>query len=74
MTITIHSTDKIVELNGVPARVWEGTSKSGVKLHCFITRLAIDKDETRADEFEKELQICKSPTPEVEAIPLRMIL
>jgi hypothetical protein len=52
MKVTIESTSKIVELNGVPARVWEGTTDSGIKVHCFVTRIAIDKDETRM-YFEK---------------------
>jgi hypothetical protein len=72
--INIESTTKIVHLNGVPARVWEGKTESGVKIHCFITRVAIDKDEQRAEEFEKELQEQRVPSPEIEAFPMRMII
>lgn len=74
MKITIQSTTKIVHLNGVPARVWEGETESGVKVHCYITRIAIDKDEQRSDEFETELTEHAAPSPEVESIPLRMII
>ncbi len=74
MKITIESTTKITELNGVPARVWEGQTESGIKVHCYITRVAIDKDEPRADEFQNELQEQKVPSAEIEAIPLRMII
>jgi hypothetical protein len=74
MIIQIESTTKIIELNGVPARVWEGITDSGIKVHAFITRIGIDKDETRIEEFAKELLEQKTPTPEIEAIPLRMIL
>lgn len=74
MKITIESTSKIVQLNGVPARIWEGTSASGVKVHCYITRVAIDKTETRTQEFEKELQEHRVPSAEVQAIPLKLIL
>lgn len=74
MEITIASTTKIVELNGIPARVWEGQTKSGIKIHCFITRIAIDKDELRSEEFEKELNEQRTPTPEISAIPSRLIL
>jgi hypothetical protein len=74
MKITIESTTKMVELNGVPARVWEGETESGIKLHCFITRVAIDDDEPRQDEFKKELEIQREPTPEIEAYPLKLIL
>lgn len=74
MKITIESTSKIVELNGIPARVWEGQTESGVKIHCFINRVAIDKDEPRVEEFEKELQEQKVPSVEVQAIPSRLII
>lgn len=37
MKITIESSNKIVELNGVPARIWEGQIESGIKVHCFVT-------------------------------------
>ena len=74
MKITIHSTSKIVELNGVPARIWEGQTESGIKLHCYVTRIAIDKKETRVQEFEHDLQEHRAPSREIEAIPLRMIL
>ena len=74
MKITIESTTKITHLNGMPARVWEGQTESGIKIHCYITRVAIDKDEPRAEEFEKELKEQKVPSTEIKAIPLRMII
>jgi hypothetical protein len=74
MKITIESTGRVVELNGVPARIWEGETDSGIKVLCFITRIAIDKDEVRMDEFERELQETRTPTAEIQAIPLRLIL
>jgi len=30
MKLTIEHTDRIVEVNGVPARVWEGVSDTGI--------------------------------------------
>jgi hypothetical protein len=74
MKVQIESTTKIVHLNGVPARIWEGITDSGIKIHCYITRVAIDKDEKRIDEFEKELKSQIPPSAEIEAIPMRMIL
>lgn len=77
MTITITSTSKIIEINGVPARVWEGhTTDSGIKCHCFITRVAISKDESPEDQeqFKKELQETAAPSADVEVYPLRMII
>lgn len=75
MKITIKSTTKIVELNGVPARVWEGQTESGIKVHCFVTRIAIDHDELKAYEFEKELLETTPPSTKIEAYyPSKLIL
>ena len=74
MKVTIYSTSHIVDLNGVPARIWEGETESGVKVHCYITRVAIDKDEPRDEDFKRELQEHAVPSVEVQAIPLRMII
>jgi len=73
MYIEIESTEKIVELNGVPARVWEGHTKSGILVHCFITRISPQQN-TDIEEFEKELKEQKAPSPEVFAYPMRLIL
>jgi hypothetical protein len=61
-------------LTGLPARVWEGKTESGIKVHCYITRTAIDKYEPRMEEFERELLEQKPPSAEIQAMPLRMIL
>lgn len=73
MRIEIESTEKIVQLNGVPARVWEGETESGISVHCFVTRISPQTHEN-IEQFEKELQEQKAPSPEVVAYPLRMIL
>jgi hypothetical protein len=74
MKVTLESTTKMVEFNGVPARIWEGETKSGIRVCAFITRIAHGPDETRTDEFKKELEVCRAPSAEFQAIPLRMIL
>ena len=74
MKIEIQSTEKIVHLNKVPARIWEGTTDSGIKVHCYVTRIAVDKDEPNQEQFQKELQEHKPPSAEVMAIPLYMII
>lgn len=73
MTMTITSTSKVVTLDGVQCRVWEGSTERGVKVHCFIPRVAVRNGLDTA-QFEAELQEQAVPSPEVEAIPLRMIL
>lgn len=75
MRITIESTTKIVELNGIKCRVWEGMTTNGIKVHCFIPRIACDIDEPRKEEFEVDLKECKAPSPVIENVyPLRMVL
>lgn len=76
MTITVTSTSKIVWLNGMPARVWEGKTESGISIHCYITRIAVEKNQPPEVDalFEKELLECKAPSPDVEKIPLKLIL
>ncbi len=73
MKVTIESTSKVVELDNVPARVWEGQTESGIAVHCYITRISVASEED-TEQFEQELQGCKAPSAEIEAIPLRMIL
>ena len=74
MKITIKNTSKIVEFNGIPARIWEGETESGIKIHCFITRIMVNKDEPRIKEFHDELQIQNTPRSEIQAIPMKLII
>lgn len=74
MKIIIESTTKLVELNGVPARIWEGQTDTGIKMHCYITRVAIDEGEPHKAEFDAELAKQRKPSADIEAIPFRMIL
>jgi hypothetical protein len=73
MKITIESTSKMVTLNGVPARIWEGRTESGILVHCYVTRIAVARDADNS-EFERELKEHAPPSAEVQGIPLRMIL
>jgi hypothetical protein len=74
MKITIESTTKIVELNGVPARVWEGHTESGIPVHCFITRIAVNNQEN-TEEFDKQLKEHQAPrNADIESYPLRMLI
>ena len=72
MLVHLESTTKIVEVNGVPARLWEGHTANGIAVHALITRIAVNKENDTA-EFERDLQQCKAPSPEF-SIPLRLIL
>lgn len=79
MVLHIESTDKIVQVQndaqdpGVPARLWEGVTDSGIPVHVFITRIAVRNGEDHS-QFERELYECRKPSPDVQRIPLRLIL
>lgn len=73
MKITLESTDKIVTLNGVPARLWQGTTEAGVPCHAFITHIAVDRTEDTS-QFDQELEQHAAPRPEFEVYPVRMVI
>lgn len=76
MRVSIESTSKVVEVNGVPARIWEGKTESGIPVMCCIALISplIDRDSPSQAEFQRKLKETRAPSAEVEAIPLRMIL
>lgn len=76
MRITIENTSKVVHLDNVPARIWEGTTDSGIPVICYITRIAVLNTESPEahEQFRRELSEQRPPSPEVEAIPRRLIL
>ena len=73
MELIIESTSKIVKLNGIDCRVWEGRTGRGVKVHAFIVRVGA-KDDQDLSQFEEELREQRVPSVEVAAIPLRMLI
>lgn len=70
MRITIESTSLVVKLNGVEARVWQGTTDRGIPVQCFITRVAVERTEDASD-FERELKEHAAPTV---GWPARMLI
>lgn len=89
MKITIESTDLLTlvynsrpvsdpmapEPGGVPARVWEGHTESGIPVTVCITRILVKAEHDQA-QFQKELKEVSRPASAdtIEAIPLRFIL
>lgn len=73
MKLTLENTDKIVELNGVPARIWEGTTESGIPVHCYVTRLAVPNQADHS-QFEQELREERMPSLDVQRLPYSLIL
>lgn len=68
MRVELESTTKVVTLEisgvGVPARLWEGVTSSGIKVHAYITRIAHDVNEPpeKVEEFKRELSQQRPPS------------
>ena len=74
MKLIIENTSKIVKLNGIDCRIWEGQTDRGVPVHCFIPRVAVKFDQD-ASQFEQELSEQRAPSVEVDrAYSLRMLI
>jgi hypothetical protein len=79
MKITIESTGRIVDIlpragaEPVPARLWEGTTDSGIEVKCLVTRIAARKGQDLS-QFDRELQSQREPSPNSICYPLRLIL
>ncbi len=74
MKVQLESTSKMVEMNGVPCRIWEGYTAAGIQVHAYIVRIAADRSEPDLSEFERELQEHAAPSATIGAIPLRFII
>lgn len=73
MKVTLESTMKIVALDGVDCRIWEGTTERGVRIHAYIAQVAVDRAED-SSELDRDLRENKPPSAAVSWIPARMIL
>ena len=74
MRIILESTTEVTEVDGLPCRIWEGHTESGIACHAWLTRIAVHEDEDRS-QFEAELAECRTPTnPDIDAWPNRMVL
>ena len=75
MKITVQNTEQVVNLNGVPARLWVGETDSGIPVHCFVTRISPQtEDGDDITQFELELQETPPPKTPITAYPLNLIL
>lgn len=66
-----RSTTKVVNINGVPHRIWEAVSSSGIRCFLFVASVMVHEDENHAD-FCKELEQQSEPSVAAEDIPLRL--
>lgn len=76
MKVTLESTTQMTTLSGIPARIWEGHTESGIPVHAYVTRIAVASD-ADTSQFEKELQECRAPSARIADVfkgDMRMIL
>ncbi len=70
MRMTIEATDQLTTMDGVPVRLWEGTTEAGTPCKVFVHRIAVHKSQDAA-QFDKEL---KEQLPPGRSVPLSAIL
>ena len=61
MRIQIEATDIVTTLDGVPVRVWHGTTERGVECLVYVHRLQV-REEADRREFERDLKEMPVPT------------
>lgn len=71
--LTLHPTTKLVQLDNVLCRVWEGQTSGGLRVHAFIARVACEQD-ADASELEAVLKETSAPSMEIAVYPARMVL
>lgn len=60
MQLHIESTDRIEDVDGVPCRVWKGTTANGTPCIVLIHRIAVREDRDH-EEFTRELREMPEP-------------
>lgn len=74
MKIILQNTERIVDVNGIKSRLWEGVTEKGILIHCLIIRIAVNS-ESNHTEFEKELLSCSPPSAAGQAaFPVHLVV
>ena len=73
MKMTIESTTRLVEADGVKCRVWDGKTEGGVEVTVLVPRIAVKADQDNS-VFIAELEEHAAPSDAADIFPLRMIL
>lgn len=74
MKVTLESTDRLISVNGVPGRIWQGDTDSGIPVVALISLVGV-RNGNPTEQFEKELREHVRPNKDaVEAFDPRTIL
>ena len=75
MKLTIEPTDRIQSIDGSPARLWTGTTATGVPVHVYVRIVSPQTHEAEAlAVFDRELKALPAPRHEAVTFDLRFIL
>ena len=70
MKIILEGTSKIITLNDVQCRVWEGFTEEGIPCHAYIANISPDTtDERQRSYFHSDLHHTKRPSPNIATLP-----
>jgi hypothetical protein len=72
MKLILESTGTIERVQGVPARVWNGKTESGIEVKAWISIVQVHKSQD-GEQFERELQEIEIRR-ELVSFDMRMIL
>lgn len=62
MRLTIESTPTLTLVEGVPVRVWEGTSESGARCLVFVRLIGVREDEDSAAMDDELIALAREPS------------
>lgn len=65
MKVTLEPTSKIVDVNGVRCRIWQGHTERGVPIHAHIALVGVARDQD-ASELDAALREVSAPRAEGE--------
>ncbi len=73
MRTTIENTDRITMVNGVPVRIWEGKTETGIPMIALIALIAANKD-SDCSQFEEELSEVSTARVDMSPLPPGIIV
>jgi hypothetical protein len=66
LKITIESTGELATINGVPCRLWQGETETGIPVVAMVAILGVERAED-CEQFDRELLEQAAPRPDLAA-------
>jgi hypothetical protein len=78
MKVLLESTTRVVTLvisgEAAAARVWEGETESGLKVHAYVTNLVASESVTE-EQFQRELNNShRAPSSDTDGIAVTLVM